>query len=277
MLCALVAQRLTFLSRFSAISMLKNHPATPTSGRFLQRLTLLPGAVLFSSGLLLSLGSIALLVVLSFPLPFARRYRISQYWSRFCLWWLRITCRIDYQVSGAEHIPDNAVIVMAKHQSTWETLFLHRSLPPVSWVAKRELLWLPFFGWALALLRPIAIDRQAGAAAVKQVIRQGVTYLRQGQSVVIFPEGTRVAPGERKRYGLGGAVLAAHSGYPILPVAHNAGEFWPRHAFLKKPGTIQVVFGPLIVTEGRSPQELNQQVEDWIESAMTRLGAASVR
>ena len=132
-------------------------------------------------------------------------------------------------------------------------------------VLKRELLWLPFFGWALALLRPIAINRESGTSAVKQVIRQGVKHLRQGQWVLIFPEGTRTSPGVRKRYGVGGAVLATHSQYPVLPVALNAGEFWPRRGFLKYPGTVQVVFGPLIESAGHSAQELNQKVEDWIE------------
>jgi 1-acyl-sn-glycerol-3-phosphate acyltransferase len=232
-------------------------------------------SLLFSLGMLVSTGIVASLVVLCFFLPFSQRYRLTQYWSRFNIWWLRVTCRIDYQLSGAEHIPDRPVIVMAKHQSTWETLFLNHYLPPMSWVVKRELLWLPFFGWALALVRPIAIDRQSGASAVKQVIRQGIKYLQQGQWVLIFPEGTRVAPGVRKRYGMGGAVLAAHSGCPILPVAHNAGECWPRGVFLKRPGSIRVVFGPPITSEGRSPQELNRQVEEWIEGAMVRLGTDS--
>ena len=232
-------------------------------------------SLLFSLGMLASTGIVASLVVLCFFLPFSQRYRLTQYWSRFNIWWLRVTCRIDYQLSGAEHIPDRPVIVMAKHQSTWETLFLNHYLPPMSWVVKRELLWLPFFGWALALLRPIAINRQSGASAVKQVIRQGIQSLRQGQWVLIFPEGTRVAPGVRKRYGMGGAVLAAHSGCPILPVAHNAGECWPRGVFLKRPGSIRVVFGPPITSEGRSPQELNRQVEEWIEGAMVRLGTDS--
>ena len=246
--------------------------SAPTTARFFD-LMLLPRSLLFSIGLWLSVGVVGSMVALSFPLPFLRRYRISQYWTRFNIWWLRTTCRIDYQVSGAEHIPDYPVIVMAKHQSTWETLFLHQYLPPVAWVIKRELLWLPFFGWALALLRPIAIDRQSGASAVKQVIRQGIEHLRQGQWVLIFPEGTRTAPGMRKRYGLGGAVLAVRTGCPILPVAHNAGEFWPRGVFLKRPGVIHVKFGPLIASADRSPHELTQQVEEWIEGAMMRLGA----
>lgn len=230
----------------------------------------------FSMGMILSTGLLASLIVLSFSLPFAFRYRLSWYWTRFNIWWLRVTCRIDYRLSGVEHVPDRPVIVMAKHQSTWETLFLHQFLPPVAWVVKRELLWLPFFGWALALLRPIAINRQAGASAVKQVLRQGVNHLRRGQWVLIFPEGTRTAPGVRKPYNPGGAILAAHSGCPILPVAHNAGEYWPRGRFLKRPGTVQVVFGPLIESTGRKPQELNQQVEDWIEGVVTQISGASV-
>ena len=238
---------------------------------------LLLRSLLFSIGMIASTGIVALLVVFSFFLPFTRRYRLSQLWSRFNLWWLLVTCRIDYQLSGVEHVADSfgqPIIVMAKHQSTWETIFLNYYLPPMAWVIKRELLWLPFFGWAMALLRPIAINRRAGASSVKQVIRQGVEHLRQGQWVLIFPQGTRVAPGVRQRYGMGGAVLAAHSGCPILPVALNAGEFWPRGGFIKRPGTIQVVFGPLLESSGRSPQELTRQVEEWIENTMTRISTA---
>ncbi len=235
---------------------------------------LLLRSLLFSVGMIASTGGVALLVVVGFFLPFVQRYRLSKLWSRFNIWWLRVTCRIDYQLSGVEHIPDSPdqpVVVMAKHQSTWETMFLHQYLPPMAWVIKRELLWLPFFGWAMALLRPIAINRQAGASSVKQLIRQGVEHLRAGQWVLIFPEGTRVAPGVRQRYGTGGAVLAARSGCAILPVALNAGEFWPRRGFIKRPGTIQVAFGPLLESSGRSPQELTRQVEEWIEGAMTRI------
>lgn len=236
---------------------------------------LLLRSLLFSIGMITSTGVVALLVVFGFFLPFTQRYRLSQLWSRFNIWWLWVTCRIDYQLSGVEHIPNQPVIVMAKHQSTWETVFLQQYLPPMAWVIKRELLWLPFFGWAMALLRPIAINRRAGASSVKQVIRQGVEHLRQGQWVLIFPEGTRVAPGVRQRYGMGGAVLAVHSGCPVLPVALNAGEFWPRRGFIKRPGTVQVVFGPLLDSNGRSPQELTRQVEEWIENAMTRINEES--
>jgi len=249
----------------------------PSVQATVQRATpnLLLRSLLFSIGMITSTGVVALLVVFGFFLPFIQRYRLSQVWSRFNIWWLRVTCRIDYRLSGVEHIPNQPVIVMAKHQSTWETVFLQQYLPPMAWVIKRELLWLPFFGWAMALLRPIAINRRAGASSVKQVIRQGVEHLRQGQWVLIFPEGTRVAPGVRQRYGMGGAVLAVHSGCPVLPVALNAGEFWPRRGFIKRPGTVQVVFGPLLDSNGRSPQELTRQVEEWIENAMTRINEES--
>ena len=231
-------------------------------------------SLLFSIGMIATTGIVALLVVIGFFLPFVQRYRLSKLWSRFNIWWLGVTCGIHYQLSGIEHIPnrpEKPVVVMSKHQSTWETMFLHQYLPPIAWVVKRELLWLPFFGWALALLRPIAINRQAGASSVKQIIRLGVEHLGDGQWVLIFPEGTRVAPGVRQRYGAGGAVLATRSGCPILPVALNAGEFWPRGGFIKRPGTIQVVFGPLLESSGHSPQELTRQVEEWIEGAMIRI------
>ena len=149
---------------------------------------------------------------------------------------------------------------------------LQKFFIPQVWVLKRELLWLPLFGWALALLKPIAIDRKAINTAIKQVLRQGKERLHEGCWVVIFPEGTRVAPGIRGRYGVGGAMLAAHTGYPIIPIAHNAGEFWPRRGFLKYPGTIQVIIGPVIDRKGRPAKELNAIAEGWIETAMKQIG-----
>ena len=137
---------------------------------------------------------------------------------------------------------------------------------------KRELLWIPVFGWGLALMRPIAIDRKSGRRAVKQVVRQGLRRLAEGCWVVIFPEGTRVAPGRRLRYRLGGAVLAEESGFPVVPVAHNAGEYWPRRSFLKRPGTIRVVIGAPIQSESRTAPDIIRQVEDWIEGTMERIG-----
>lgn len=231
-------------------------------------LTLYIRSLCFSLGMVLSTAVIAPLVMLSFPLPFATRYRIAQQWSRFNIWWLAITCRVRYEISGTEHIPRSPVVIMAKHQSSWETLFLNAYLPPLSWVVKRELLWVPFFGWSLALLKPIAIDRKSASRAIQQILGQGKRYLDQGVWVLIFPEGTRTAPGQRKRYGLGGSRLAVHSGYPVLPIAHNAGEHWPRRGFLKRPGTIYLRFGPPISSTGKDVQYLNREVEQWIESTV---------
>ncbi len=203
--------------------------------------------------------------------PFHTRYLIVTQWSTFTLWWLKLTCKVDYRVEGLEHVPQQTAILFCKHQSAWETLALQRIFPPQIWVLKRELMWLPLFGWAMATLKPIAIDRNAGRKAVKKIIETGTQRLRDGLWVVIFPEGTRVSPGQTKRFGIGGALLAEKSGYPVVPVAHNAGEFWPRRAFLKKPGTITVVIGPAIDSKGRSASKINQLAQQWIENAMRRI------
>lgn len=204
-------------------------------------------------------------------LPYRRRYRIITQWARLQGFLLNKLCRLDYRVEGAEHLPTGAAIVMSKHQSAWETIVFQQIFPPQTWVLKHELMWIPFFGWALKLMRPIAIDRGAGRRAIEQVIEQGRERLQSGIWVVVFPEGTRVAPGARRRYGIGGAVLAAETGYPIVPVAHNAGSFWLRRGFLKKPGTVRVAIGPAIDPRGRKPDEIIKQVEEWIESKMKEL------
>ena len=204
-------------------------------------------------------------------LPFPARYRIIRQWARFQVFMLKVLCGLDYRVEGQEHLPENAAIIMAKHQSAWETIVFQEIFPQQTWVLKRELMWIPLFGWALALLRPIAIDRNAGRRAIEQVIEQGRDRLKSGIWVVVFPEGTRVAPGTRRRYGIGGAVLAAETGYPVVPVAHNAGSFWPRRGFLKSPGTVRVVIGPVIDPYGKSAEEIRQLVEEWIEGAMADL------
>jgi 1-acyl-sn-glycerol-3-phosphate acyltransferase len=184
---------------------------------------------------------------------------------------LKHICGLDYRVDGLEHLPAGAAVILAKHQSAWETIAFQQIFPPQTGVLKRELLWIPLFGWALALLRPIAIDRGAGRVAIEQVIEQGRERLQSGIWVVVFPEGTRVASGTRRRYGIGGAALAAASGYPVVPVAHNAGFFWPRRGFLKRPGTIRVVIGPVIDPRGKTAEEIRRQAEEWIENTMARL------
>ena len=213
----------------------------------------------------------AVLVLLMFPLKLRQRQRFVTWWVGFILWWLEVTCQLRYKISGQENIPVGPAIVFAKHQSTWETLALQHIFPSQIWVAKRELLWIPFFGWGLALMKPIAIKRGTGRAAVMQLIRQGKERLKEGLWVIIFPEGTRVPPGQKGRYRIGGAVLAEHSGYPVIPVAHNAGEFWPRHSFIKRSGIIQVHIGRTISPVGKSAQEIMHVAESWIESVMANI------
>ncbi len=228
-------------------------------------------SLIFTVGLWISTFVFALLVVLLFPLPFRWRHRLVLLWTRLNLWSLAKTCHLGYEVEGVENIPATPTIVMSKHQSAWETLALQTFFSPQVWVLKRELLWIPFFGWGLALMRSIAIDRGAGRRAVTQVVEQGKRRLAEGAWVVIFPEGTRVAPGTRIRYRMGGAVLAEKSGYPVVPVAHNAGQFWPRRSFLKHPGTIRVVVGPAVTGKSRSASEIIRDVEDWIEATVERI------
>lgn len=204
--------------------------------------------------------------------PYERRYAILNFWARFNLWWLKKTCRLDYRVEGLENVPSQTpVIVLSKHQSTFETIVFQVIFPRQVWVLKRELQWLPFFGWALALMRPIAINRAHKTSSRHQIIDQGTRALQNGTWVIIFPEGTRVPVGERVKYGIGGALLAQKSGFPVLPVAHNAGYFWKRRGFLKYPGTIQIRLGPLINPQGKSAKEINALVEEWIEKTMQTL------
>ena len=221
--------------------------------------------------MLLSAAVYAPLMLPTVVLPFALRYRLISAWARFQLIVLKHLCRLDYRVEGREHLPGGAAIILSKHQSAWETIAFQGIFPPQTWVLKRELLWIPLFGWALALLRPIAIDRSAGRKAIEQVIEQGRERLQSGIWVVVFPEGTRVAPGTRKRYAMGGAVLAAETGYPVVPVAHNAGSFWLRRGFLKRPGIVRVVIGPMIDSRGQKAEEIIKQVEEWIENKMVEL------
>jgi 1-acyl-sn-glycerol-3-phosphate acyltransferase len=211
---------------------------------------------------------------LTLPLPYRWRYRFITGWTRFNLWVLEAICGMRCEVQGLENIPAQAGVVMAKHQSAWETLALQRWFSPQTWVLKRELLWVPFWGWGMAALEPIAINRAAAGSAMRQVVSQGAKRLEQGRWLVIFPEGTRVAPGERGRYQPGGAVLAQKLGATVVPVAHNAGEFWRRKSFLKRPGTIQVRIGPPIATAGRSAKEILREVEEWIEARMQEISEA---
>mgnify|MGYP001438151564 FL=1 len=235
-----------------------------------------PGVVLRSTLFALFQAAVtlpfSLIALATFPFKPAVRYRVITVWTRLMVGAAEKICGIRYRVLGAEHLPPPPFIVLAKHQSAWETLAFQLILPPQVWVVKRELLWIPFFGWGLAMLLPIAIDRGAGPRALRQMLDQGRDRLARGLCIVIFPEGTRVAPGERGEYQPGGAWLAAKTATPVVPIAHNSGEFWRRNAFLKFPGTITVSIGAPIETRDMAPASLNRKVEDWIENEMQRLG-----
>jgi len=231
-------------------------------------------SALFSAGSLTALALWGTVSLLLFPFPYRARFAFITAWADFVVWWLRITCSIDHRVTGLENIPDESVVVFAKHQSTWETLFLISLFRPQTWVLKRELLWLPVFGWAVALLRPIAIDRATARMALKQVLRQGKERLREGTNVVVFPEGTRMAAGETRRYGISGTLLAQATGTTITPVAHNAGYFWPRRGLRKKPGTIRFVIGPPIDPAGRDARDVNKEIQTWIEAKVAEISEA---
>jgi 1-acyl-sn-glycerol-3-phosphate acyltransferase len=228
-------------------------------------------AILFYAGMLVVTPIFATLAILLFPLKNVTRSRIVSNWAFFTMWWLKLTCGVRFQVQGRENIPKTPSIILAKHQSAWETIGLQTIFPPQIWVMKRELLLIPFLGWAFIALAAIPINRTAGRAALKQLVAHGKDRLARGLWVVIFPEGTRIPPGEKGKYHVGGAWLAAHTGTQVVPVAHNAGLFWPKNTFIKQPGTIQVVIGKPIQTEGLKPDDVNMQVETWIESTMQTL------
>lgn len=214
--------------------------------------------------------------ILLFPFPYRIRYGFFTQWSTLVIWLLGVICNLRYEVEGKENIPrQSSAIIFAKHQSAWETIALQRIFPPQLWVLKRELFWVPFFGWALWMLESIAIDRSSGRKAIKQIIEKGTERLKKGRWIVVFPEGTRTAPGQKRRYGVGGAILAEKSGFPVVPVAHNAGEYWSRRSLVKKPGVIKVVIGPVIDSKGKTAAEINQLAEDWIEGKMLEITTLS--
>lgn len=228
-------------------------------------------ATLFYLGLAAATPVFTLLGLVLLAAPFRLRFATVSRWAAFNLWWLRRTCNLGFEVVGRENIPARAGIILCKHQSAWETLALQLVFPAQAWLLKRELLWIPIYGWGLATMNPIAIDRSAGVRALRQLVRQGRERLESNIWVVIFPEGTRVAPGRRGTYQPGGGLLAAETGRPVIPVAHNAGWFWPRRSFRKHPGHIRMVIGPPIASDGRSAKEITALAEEWIESTVAGL------
>jgi len=225
------------------------------------------GSLAFTIFLFLWTGCYAVMFVLVGAfLPFRARFALARGWARPLLAALRICCRLDYRIEGAERMPPGNHVALLKHSSSWETFAQVVLVPPHVWVLKRELMWVPFLGWALWLMRAISVNRSAGGAAVRGVRVQGKKRLAEGEWVVIFPEGTRMAPGETRRYGISGAMVAADSGRLIVPIAHDAGYYWPRRGLYKKPGTIRVVIGPPIAAAGRDPREVNAEAQQWIEA-----------
>lgn len=210
-------------------------------------------------------------------LSFPARYRfINVYWCRFAVGLAKYLLGLDYRVTGAENIPNERCVILAKHQSTWETFFLSAYFQPLSQVLKKELLRVPFFGWAMTMLKPIAINRDNPKQALKQLASQGAERLQQNCWVLIFPEGTRIPAGQMGKFSRGGASLAANAGLPVLPIAHNAGLFWPKAGWGKKPGVIDVVIGPAMYIEGEGPRaiaELNQRAFEWIAQTQFDIGA----
>jgi 1-acyl-sn-glycerol-3-phosphate acyltransferase len=231
-------------------------------------------SLLFTTYMMASACVFGAVMTLGFWLPYRAQFAIARCWARILLWVLKRLCGLDFTVEGRERIPPGNHIVMSNHTSAWETVAPFLIFPPQVWVLKRELLWIPFVGWGLKLLRPIAINRGLGHRAVNQVIEQGKSRLRDGLWIIIFPEGTRVVAGDARKFGASGAMLAIASGKSVVPLSHNAGTFWPRRGFLKKPGTIRVIIGDAIEPAGKNPRELNEEVKQAIEAGLARIASS---
>ena len=216
-----------------------------------------------------------LFVTLAIVLPMRVRFWLISLWRVGFMALCKYVLGINYEVIGRQNIPATPSVILSKHQSAWETVSLQAIFPPLVFVLKKSLLMIPFLGWAFAAVKMISIDRNAGKSAMRQVVDQGCDRLKAGYWVVIFPEGTRIAPGESRRFKLGGAHLAVNSGALVVPVAHNAGEFWAKNAFIKKPGIITVSIGPAIDPKGKTAAEVTELAEQWIENEMRRISPRS--
>ncbi len=230
-------------------------------------------SLLFAIGQWLYTPIFCTLALFTLPISPVRRNEILSLWARNMLWWLKVTCNITYKIKGIEKIPTNPCVILSKHQSAWETLAFQQIFPALVFVMKRELLWIPFFGWGLAMTSPIAINRSAGREALKQLVALGKARLKKGFWVVIFPEGTRIAPQSQGKFHIGGAWLASGAKANVLPVAHNAGLFWPKNSFIKRPGVITVSIGEAFDASAMKADEVNARVEAWIKQEMLVLEA----
>jgi 1-acyl-sn-glycerol-3-phosphate acyltransferase len=205
------------------------------------------------------------------PLTIEQRYVIPRAWGRFLTGLAGAICGLRYVVEGQQNLPDDPFISLWKHSSAWETMAQMFVVPTASWLLKREVIWIPVVGWAVSTYKPIAINRSAGHSAVNQVVKQGKERLASGMGVIVYPEGTRVLPGQTRKYGISGALLAREAGAPVVPIAHNSGYLWPRRSPLKKKGTIYVVIGKPIDPTGLDPREINARAQEWIEATIAEI------
>jgi 1-acyl-sn-glycerol-3-phosphate acyltransferase len=223
--------------------------------------------------LLTSFFGVVVLVGACLPLSLEQRYAIPRAWGRVLTWLVGAVCGLTYTIEGQDNLPSRPFISLWKHSSSWETMAQMFVVPPASWLLKREVIWIPIVGWAVSTYRPIAINRRAGHSAVNQVVSQGRERLAAGMGIVVYPEGTRVAPGQKSKYGISGALLACATGAPVVPIAHNSGYFWRRRSLLKKPGKIRVVIGPPIDPTGLTAREVNERAQQWIEAKVAEIVA----
>jgi 1-acyl-sn-glycerol-3-phosphate acyltransferase len=239
---------------------------------FLSTVNLFIRSLVFSVFSITAIFLYSFILVFSMLLPLRYRYVLIRFFFRTYITTLRLICHIDYEIEGLENIPvDRNGVVLCKHQSTWETFLLPTLFHRFTVIAKRELIWVPFFGWGLAASDPITINRSDKSSAMQQILVKGKQCLEAGRWVLVYPEGTRTAPGKIGQYKLGGARLATNAGFPVIPIAHNAGRYWPRRSFIKQPGKIHVAIGPLIETKDRTPEEVLELAKNWIEEKMKQL------
>lgn len=239
---------------------------------FLRKANLLTRAILFILSQLIIIIPYSFLCIAALILPLSVRYAMVTWWTRVMIWLLKHICLLEYKVEGLENIPKKRNgIVLSKHQSTWETFYLPSFFHQAAIIVKRELMWIPFFGWGLLAINPISINRSDKASAMDQILKKGKKALDSGRWILVFPEGTRMKPGVVGNYRPGGAKLAVQTGYPVIPVAHNAGYYWPKGRLIKIPGTIKVVIGPLIETQGRTAEEVTREAKEWIETTVKKI------
>ena len=231
-------------------------------------------ALAYLSGQVVSAVIIFLLAVIGACISSGLKDRVILQWARFNIWTLSVIYGITVNIQGRENIPSEPSIIISNHQSAWETLAFQLIFPTQSYLLKKSLLKIPFLGWGLAMTHPVAIDREQKVRALDNLVKQGTRRLKDGRWLVIFPEGTRQPPGRPGKFQVGGAMIAARTGAAVVPVAHNAGVFWPKNSLLKHPGRIDLVIGQPIYADGRKTRELNAEIESAILANLSRLPVA---